>query len=386
MNKLFILQLIYVLSLFSSCDYSDPDNRIHPSVETINVISINQNELHLEGKITPNSSLNIIDHGFVWNLEKKVNEGYYDKVSLGPLSSVSFFSTSANYGFDPDFEYYIRAYAKTKNETVFGNIIRVMPLGGLSPKVDGYTPTLGVPGDTITFFGENLSANRAISNISVGSYFSLPIIGGGGSAIQVYLLDSGYPSYSFANYNWKAKEYFTIQNPTHNDYYPKSGTACDLITIEGTNFGNGADFNIIKIDEVTASIKNATKTKIQFYLPPIMPYNSAGDKFIRHTVGSRTLGLHFYYNFIPIPSISSIEHTRVSPGQILTINGSNIPFCSEETIIVFLRSNNTIVTLEKVSVSKTQIKVQIPQSCQKGQYSLLIKVLDKESTFNLEID
>ncbi|MBX2940954.1 MAG: IPT/TIG domain-containing protein [Cyclobacteriaceae bacterium] len=381
MNKLTTTVNICFLVLVVSCDYSDSDTRLHPSVETLGVSITNDEEFNFEGIITRHSDLKVVDHGFIWNLSTEVTPGLYDQISLGPLSGESF-SAKTKYGFNADFDYYIRAYAKTKKEIVYGNTIIIKPKNALTPIVEGFIPTSGVPGDTITIFGENLSANNAISDIRTDNYFKLPIINGGNSSIQVRAESEGHISFSSYPYYWESNDPFVLLFPSYSDHYPKVGTACDIITVEGKNFGNGVDFNEISIDGRAAKLLSATKTKIQFYLPLIY---SGGTSSIRHKIGPKVNYYQFYYNLPLFPIFTTLSATKVTPGDIITINGNNIPFCSEESILVSLVGHGSMITLKKISTSETQIKVQIPKASNKGHQSILIQVLQWEFPFDIEI-
>jgi hypothetical protein len=382
MNKSTTIIHISFFILLISCDYSDSDNRLHPSVETLGVSTTSDQEFHFEGRITKHSNLKVIDHGFIWNLNEKVTEGLYDQISLGPLNDESF-NAKANYGFNANLDYYVRAYAKTTREIVYGNPFIIRPKDGLTPYVEGFNPKTGVPGDTITIFGKNLSANNAISDIRTDNFEKMPIINGSNSSLQVHAINSGNLNFSSFLYHWTSSDPFTLLLPNYSDHYPKVGGACDIITIVGENFGNGVDFNQISIDGESANLLSATKNKIEFYVP-LLP--SEGNKAISHKIGPKLNRYQFYYDLSPYISFSGLSSTRVSVGDIITINGSNIPVCDENKIEVFFVDAGISTTLKKISTSENQITVQIPQVKRKGNFSLFVKVFHNQYLFNFEIE
>lgn len=382
MNRSTSIIRICFLTLLISCDYSDSDSRLHPSVETLKVSSTNDHEFYFEGRITKHSNLKVIDHGFIWNLNEEVTEGLYDQISLGPLNDESF-SAKANYGFNANLDYYVRAYAKTTKGIVYGNAFIIRPKDGLAPYVEGFNPKTGVPGDTITIFGRNLSSNNAISDIRTDNFEKMPIINGSNSSLQVHAINSGYLNFDSFLYHWTSSDRFNLLFPKYSDHYPKVGGACDIITIVGENFGNGIDFNQISIDGEPANLLSATKNKIEFYVP-LLP--SGGDKAISHKIGPKLNSYPFYYDLSPFINFTGLSSTKVSVGDIITINGSNIPACEENKIEVFLNDAGLSTILKKISTSENQITVQIPPVKRKGNFSLFVKIFHNQYFFNFEIE
>ncbi len=115
--------LILTVVLFS-CTKEEVTPRAYPRVLTNGIANKTKTSADLNGEITV-ASVAIIDHGFFVSLTNYI--GNAEKFSLGEKSSIGTFNTSID-SFSPGTTYYVRAYAQSNDNIVYGNLIQFTTL------------------------------------------------------------------------------------------------------------------------------------------------------------------------------------------------------------------------------------------------------------------
>ncbi|NOR45990.1 MAG: T9SS type A sorting domain-containing protein [Candidatus Delongbacteria bacterium] len=129
MKRHFFIALILVLfcSLFSQTD--------ELAVATESIYDINGTMVIADGHISIPDGANVIQHGFCWNTsdEPSIENFRSEMGSIGSSGKFTFNVTEL----ECSTEYYIRAYAQTPYDTVYGNIKHFVTLDYISEKPAG---------------------------------------------------------------------------------------------------------------------------------------------------------------------------------------------------------------------------------------------------------
>ncbi len=118
-----IIVFIISVTLFTNCTKEEITPRDYPRVNTEAITEVTANSMKFRGDIFY-TSVEIIDHGFIWT-----DTGFPDfkngnKISLGPKTGVGKFETAVtNATLQTDKIYSCRAYAQSKDFVVYGKII-----------------------------------------------------------------------------------------------------------------------------------------------------------------------------------------------------------------------------------------------------------------------
>src|SRR5687767_10096172 len=139
--------LIGFIVLFS-CTKEEITPRRYPRVRTKGVNNITAAGARLEGEITF-SSTEILDHGFIWSQHENLDLNNSEAISLGIKTGKGAFNLLVERSLDEGKVYYVKAYAKSTNYTVYGEIVEFVSLGSKAPLVTNLLPNTGTWGDTV---------------------------------------------------------------------------------------------------------------------------------------------------------------------------------------------------------------------------------------------
>ncbi len=114
---------LWVVVLVFSCTEIESVTREYPRVRTIGLTEVNNNSLKVRGEIISTSG-QIIDHGFVWSKKADSPVNIYSdfKLSIGATSDLGVFESEID-GLQSGVKYYIKAYAKSSDYTVYGEVL-----------------------------------------------------------------------------------------------------------------------------------------------------------------------------------------------------------------------------------------------------------------------
>lgn len=116
---------IYVFAIltftFTSCDNHEFPKTPYPNVRTLSVTEISSSGATFTAEVTNSENSSILSHGFIWSLwaDRNPEIGPNDSINLGNTGE-GIFSYHLNSGLIINKEYYVRAFAKTKDYIVFG--------------------------------------------------------------------------------------------------------------------------------------------------------------------------------------------------------------------------------------------------------------------------
>jgi hypothetical protein len=336
--------LFVLLVLFVTCSDEHIGSYPYPRVRTQSVTSITSNGALFQGEITF-STVKIIDHGFVWSTYNNPTL-LSDKISLGEMTGVGKFSTNVEWSLEEGRKYYVKAYAKSDNYTVFGDIVEFVSLGSKAPTIEDFFPKTGTWGDTITINGSNLNGAIKFDTIIA------QVVARKENEIKVtvpyeFLGPTSKISVTFSGNTSISKELFTINPPVINNISPLVGKYNDIINIEGLWFHplkTSVEFAGINVPLISHNTKS-----LSFRVPINAPSGDINIKVISG-IQSKIFETPFFNQVPKILSISSLKGTY---GDIVTIQGEY--FGTTANIVTFGNS-----PAEIIYSSSTEVKVKVP--------------------------
>lgn len=109
----------------------------------------------------------IIKHGFVWSTESNPTIHDFSKLFDG-RAGMGIYSCNVNSGLAKDQTYYVRAYVRTGQYEVYGNVQSFDSKGSLPPEIFSFTPQKGFAGESVIIEGANFSGNKSIVTVKFG--------------------------------------------------------------------------------------------------------------------------------------------------------------------------------------------------------------------------
>lgn len=156
--------ILILLSLaLCTCTKEQVTSRLYPRIETGNVVNITSDGAVFQGKIIFMTG-GISDHGFLWSMSETPVISNSDTVSMGTVLGQESFSLTLKKNLIQGQKYFVRAYAKTANYLVYGNIVSFISQGSVIPlSITSVSPSQHLmPGDTVTLIGENFGSDLQI--------------------------------------------------------------------------------------------------------------------------------------------------------------------------------------------------------------------------------
>lgn len=156
--------ILVVTTLVISCKKEIETKLEYPRVETYDVQQIDSTGATFRAEVFSVGNLPIIDYGFVWGVwERGLNiNNDIDKVFLGAYSGIGTYEARIPIALEKEKEYYVKAFVKTNDHTVYGQSVSFVSMGCIPPIIKGFDPQAANWGDTIRFLGENFWNSSSI--------------------------------------------------------------------------------------------------------------------------------------------------------------------------------------------------------------------------------
>jgi hypothetical protein len=313
--KLFIVFLI-------SCNENETVLRGYPKVTTLKVLHITEKGAVFNAQIEYPTLSEILDHGFVWGEKDTLSIEKSEAVSLGIINEPAF-TKEIRSALDPQKFYWMRAFVKTKDKTIYGKAVIFKSLGSSKPLISALLPDEGYIGDTITIIGKYFSVRKEYLNVSF-SQIQIPILTYNDSIIKVIVpplpLDSVIVKVRVSNNN-SNEAIFRFMAPTFEKIYPEKPSLCDTITISGERFSDDLSKMKLNINDQEITILSASSNKIKFlattyFNPPVNLALKVFDYNLERSLAFEQVS----------PEITSINNP-ISIYDTLKIKGKNFPEC-----------------------------------------------------------
>jgi hypothetical protein len=160
-----ILLTLVIYCLFNgSCQ--EELKRDYPIVKTLVPTQLSALGATFSATIEHAAGQSVIDHGFVWN--------YGDgdlTINLGPTSGTAF-QYKVGSGL-PVGNVYVKGFLKTKELTVYGEVIMFAAVGSEGPIVTSFSPTTAKATDTITVIGRNFVSSAMVIGIATNDFVTI---------------------------------------------------------------------------------------------------------------------------------------------------------------------------------------------------------------------
>ena len=270
LSKMRSYSIIFALILIVAvcCTKEDPFPRTYPRVLTSEVSQITDGGAVFSGEITY-ASVSITDHGFVWSNIANFDPHEGDELSLGPKTEKGQFSAPCTYGLKSGDTYYVRAYAKSANYSVYGDVMTFKSEGSEAVELKDFYPKDGTWDERITLLGKNFTAVETNLKVNFGGYEAFVVHSSADTAIvQVpYSLDAKEStiSVSFGRSNSTLPIKFVLKEPKITSISPTSGADGTEVTITGDNF-SGPHVRVL-FGGVEGTLKQISRTKLICTIP-----------------------------------------------------------------------------------------------------------------------
>lgn len=166
-HGLLLLPVIACLSalslLLTGCE-DEPVQREYPRVRTLEVSNISPEGATFEGEVYDQGDAPISEHGFAWALNPSSIE-YSNKVFLSGVDSSPRFTFNIISTLIKDKRYYVAAFVKSGEYTVYGNVVEFDSQGSHGPEITGFSPERVICGDTIIIRGRYFSMANGQNNV-----------------------------------------------------------------------------------------------------------------------------------------------------------------------------------------------------------------------------
>ncbi|MGV3540155.1 MAG: DUF7619 domain-containing protein [Rufibacter sp.] len=144
--------------------------------------------------------------------------------------------------------------------------------------------------------------------------------------------------------------------PTITNFTPAKGKAGTLLTLNGTNFAEVANRNVVKIGTVPLDVLQATQEKLEIRVPATAV---TGKLSVQTPGGTAATATDFV--FVPAPVITSFNPPSGNAGTTVTITGKNFNADGAADVITFNGKEAPVVR-----ATETELVVKAPKGVTTG--------------------
>jgi hypothetical protein len=357
-SKLSLFLLVGAIVLTQCID--ETVHRNYPKVSTENVNNISADGATFIAEITESGNAEISEHGFVWSTSPTPNLDYSNRIFLGPFNGTGEFTADINTTFIEGKSYYISAFVKSGDYTVYGNIVTFTSLGSKAPVVTGVFPDKAGWGDTITITGEQFSYLRGTNTVYIGGNKVGDIITNTDTILVCRVPGTVHEPRNAVSVEIEGNrgtlqgDSLTFISPEFHDYYPKSAQWGDTVSFYGTHLRCFGDMqgNGVFIGGNLATIYSVEDTVVTV----LVPYKLIK---VSNDISIKLNGFSFSsdkpFTLLP-PVIAYFTPNTGTWGSTITIYGRFNILSSMNSI-----SLNSIKSTEIVA-SERKLKVTVPST------------------------
>lgn len=266
--KPLIVILFVVFSIAISCTKEEATPRNYPRVETGAVRDVSEAGALFSGEITY-STVPIKDHGFVWSTVANFEPDQADVLSLGEKSETGTFTAACTYALEKGKTYYVRAYAKSGQHSVYGDAHTFMSMGSQPPQISDFSPKEATWDDEIVLTGKNLSAIKSNLHVKFGTVDAF-VVQSSEHEVTVkvpYTLNQKESTIalSLAGHTSTFTEKFVLRSPVIHSVSPVAAEPGVDVTISGQWLNASA----VKVyfGDLSADLKFVSKDKVICIVP-----------------------------------------------------------------------------------------------------------------------
>lgn len=317
--------LLIFLSLLAVTSCEKEPAKPWPELYTLSVSDVTPQGFMAHGKIENKENQKILEMGFLYSLEPRVDEAYSEKVIAGNTINSGKYSLFIENALIPNELYYVRAFVRTSGLVVYAPFIEVRSKGGKSPVITSFSPAMGVPGDTIVLMGRHFSYSAIGNKVSLNNVEARVLENPNDTTVR-FVVPFGVTSgesellLKVAGNSVLAPGKFLVSNLVIHSVEPIVATYNDTVTISGENFGYNAYTTRVFFNEVESQIVSVTPDQIRAMVPATLLYPSAKVKVSAHFGEAQ-----FQDNFqlLPPEVLQFVPDTLTSLLDTITIVGKN---------------------------------------------------------------
>lgn len=371
--KSFVNNLCISLLLFIAFSCDEEINK--PVFQTLDVSELSTEGVTLNGRFQVSGNQNITDYGFIWaeHAEPEISDASY---SFHGKPVVGKFQYRVADGLKNGTKYYVRAFVKASNQTVYSNIVSFTALGSATPVILDFNPTSGGANDTVTVIGDHFGENLTSLSVSIGQavckiisvtrekiVFRLPL----------KYISGSYPiALKVAEKTVASTGTFTLEGPVIQSISPSSGPAGTIVTLTGTGFSTTPASNIVYFGDKKATVMTATSGQLEVTAPVS---SIAEEKLVSLEINDATAYSPTRF-ILTGPVITSFSPTSGTEGSQIVINGSGFsPILSENLVKIYPYH---YVSGTVLSATPNQLVVEIGRIYYSGIESQLISNISVE--------
>jgi hypothetical protein len=162
------IYLLLALTLLCAGCEDERVQREYPRVRTLPVTNITEEGAVFSAEVYEAGNVEISEHGFAFGLIAAHPE-YGNNISMGELGSSVTFSFNVTSSLIKGEKYYVAAFVKSGEYTVYGNILEFVSQGSHGPEITGFSPERVICGDTIIVRGEYFSPTGSDNHVMIGN-------------------------------------------------------------------------------------------------------------------------------------------------------------------------------------------------------------------------
>ena len=343
-----IFSILFLGLLLFSCQKEE--NSGFPDVRTIPEVIISENGVIVQIEISSHNN-EIIDYGVVYSKKENIPENEYYRVSLGKFTEKGKVSVNIDRYLAKDQSYVVKAYATTRNNTIYGNSVTFINVNSKGLILKDFYPKNAFIGDTITILGEYFSPKIAdnvvwCNRTQITPFFSNDTL----LKVIVPVMDSSAEvnlQVETAVGTAEFKNYLSIGIPIIYDVTPRMTLPFENVKITGK--GLHLINEIFLRDLGFQQIISKTDTSLVFEVGRSPKDNFFVDYKLNNDYPTYSTGEKIQ---IIYPQIYSVSPTLAWIDTILTVRGSHLDKLDSFAL--------SYVGLEKVSITDSVVKLKIP--------------------------
>ncbi len=375
MKKVEIIISVVVLFLAITTCKDEFASRDFPSVITTGTIIKGTEGVELSGEIIGRKSGSTIEAGFIWRngIDPVESPGY--KITLPGRITEGKFNVLICTSLKKNFVYYVRAYAKTENTIIYGDVLTFKSPEDFIPGIISVSPLTGLVGDTINIKGGIFNSDSSKIVVRFNELRS-KIVSCSDSIIRCLVpltLSSKQSTVSITDEGPVSAfgESFILSTPTISSISPETAVFNDTISIIGTGFHKNIQINIVKFGDIQALVISNTSTIIKVRVP----YVTDSLSLVSVTVSGQTAVSQKKVKVIA-PAFDFFEPESANYLDTITIHCRNIR--TGDIKSVFLDNIQTRI----VRSGLLSISVEVPTGLKKELSDLRINLGLNNFTFN----
>lgn len=255
----------------------------------------------------------------------------------------------------------------------------------LKPVITNFTPSKGTKETEVIISGNYFSPIKENNRIEING-ITLTVIEASKTTLKAKIPSGIVPghydiSITVATQNVVSTSQIEIIKPLITNVNPINGTWGNTVTISGENFGNSINDNIVKFDNVQATIISASPSEIKVLIPNNLLKKNSTLSVQAITIDnlSSEYGTPFILNS---PTITSFTPDEGKSKSQVTVYGENFNPIANNQIVMFGDR-----TVEVLSATSNQLVVKLPTSLIDSDVYIKVNVAEQtansSSTFHL---